>query len=69
MEFRFNLFNVFIVGIIIFFVGVVWVFLDDLKDMVFKLKELYVFFIREFIGLELIVFDVIRGICRDFLEF
>ncbi|KAF6129430.1 cochlin [Phyllostomus discolor] len=55
-------------GITIFSVGVAWAPLDDLKDMASKPKESHAFFTREFTGLEPIVSDVIRGICRDFLE-
>lgn len=60
--------NISIVGITIFSVGVAWAPLDDLKDMASKPKESHAFFTREFTGLEPIVSDVIRGICRDFLE-
>lgn len=55
-------------GITIFSVGVAWAPLDDLRDMASKPKESHAFFTREFTGLEPIVSDVIRGICRDFLE-
>ncbi|ERE72338.1 cochlin [Cricetulus griseus] len=55
-------------GITIFSVGVAWAPLDDLKDMASKPKESHAFFTREFTGLEPIVSDIIRGICRDFLE-
>ncbi|XP_036306809.1 cochlin isoform X2 [Pipistrellus kuhlii] len=55
-------------GITIFSVGVAWAPLDDLRDMASKPKESHAFFTREFSGLEPIVSDVIRGICRDFLE-
>ncbi|XP_060615681.2 cochlin [Anolis sagrei] len=55
-------------GITIFSIGVAWAPLDDLKDMASAPKETHTFFTREFTGLEQIVPDVVRAICRDFLE-
>ncbi|XP_036591828.1 cochlin [Trichosurus vulpecula] len=55
-------------GITIYSVGVAWAPLDDLKDMASEPKETHTFFTREFSGLEQIATDIIRGICRDFLE-
>uniref|UniRef100_K7FRE3 Cochlin n=1 Tax=Pelodiscus sinensis TaxID=13735 RepID=K7FRE3_PELSI len=55
-------------GITVFSIGVAWAPLDDLKDMASEPKESHNFFTREFTGLEQIVPDVIRGICRDFLD-
>ncbi|VFV42286.1 cochlin-like [Lynx pardinus] len=55
-------------GITIFSVGVAWAPLGDLKDVAFKPEESRAFFTREFTGLEPIVSNVIRGICRDFSE-
>uniref|UniRef100_A0A8D0GWG9 Cochlin n=1 Tax=Sphenodon punctatus TaxID=8508 RepID=A0A8D0GWG9_SPHPU len=55
-------------GITIFSTGIAWAPLDDLREMASEPKETHTFFTREFTGLEQIVPDVIRGICRDFLE-
>ncbi|NXX40143.1 COCH protein, partial [Tricholaema leucomelas] len=55
-------------GITVFSVGVAWAPLDDLKDMASEPKESHTFFTREFTGLEQMVPDIIRGICKDFLE-
>ncbi|XP_077676116.1 cochlin [Eretmochelys imbricata] len=55
-------------GITVFSVGIAWAPLDDLKDMASEPRESHNFFTREFTGLEQIVPDVIRGICRDFLN-
>ncbi|KAM6360355.1 cochlin [Alca torda] len=55
-------------GITIFSVGVAWAPLDDLKDMASEPRESHTFFTREFTGLEQMVPDVIRGICKDFLD-
>uniref|UniRef100_A0A8C0GUQ2 Cochlin n=1 Tax=Chelonoidis abingdonii TaxID=106734 RepID=A0A8C0GUQ2_CHEAB len=55
-------------GITVFSIGVAWAPLDDLKDMASEPRESHNFFTREFTGLEQIVPDVIRGICRDFLN-
>ncbi|XP_061469207.1 cochlin [Rhineura floridana] len=54
-------------GITIFSVGIAWAPLDDLKDMASEPRETHTFFTREFTGLEQIVPDVVRAICRDFL--
>lgn len=56
------------VGITVFSVGVAWAPLDDLKDMASEPRESHTFFTREFTGLEQMVPDVIRGICKDFLD-
>lgn len=58
----------FVTGITVFSIGIAWAPLDDLKDMASEPKEAHTFFSREFTGLEQIVPDVIRGICRDFLD-
>ncbi|KFM02410.1 Cochlin, partial [Aptenodytes forsteri] len=55
-------------GITIFSVGVAWAPLDDLKDMASEPRESHTFFTREFTGLEQMVPDIIRGICKDFLD-
>ncbi|NXH60353.1 COCH protein, partial [Rhabdornis inornatus] len=55
-------------GITVFSVGVAWAPLDDLKDMASEPRESHTFFTREFTGLEQMVPDIIRGICRDFLD-
>ncbi|XP_027725864.1 cochlin isoform X1 [Vombatus ursinus] len=55
-------------GITVYSIGVAWAPLDDLKDMASEPKETHAFFTREFSGLEQIATDIIRGICRDFLE-
>ncbi|NXD05796.1 COCH protein, partial [Nothocercus nigrocapillus] len=55
-------------GITVFSVGVAWAPVDDLKDMASEPRESHTFFTREFTGLEQMVPDVIRGICRDFLD-
>ncbi|KAJ6667338.1 hypothetical protein lerEdw1_017316 [Lerista edwardsae] len=55
-------------GITTFSVGIAWAPLDDLKDMASEPKETHTFFTREFTGLEQIVPDVVRAICRDFLD-
>uniref|UniRef100_A0A8B9N6N5 Cochlin n=1 Tax=Accipiter nisus TaxID=211598 RepID=A0A8B9N6N5_9AVES len=55
-------------GITVFSVGVAWAPLDDLKDMASEPRESHTFFTREFTGLEQMVPDVIRGICKDFLD-
>ncbi|XP_053882551.1 cochlin [Malaclemys terrapin pileata] len=55
-------------GITVFSIGVAWAPLDDLKDMASEPRESHNFFTREFTGLEQIVPDVVRGICRDFLN-
>ncbi|XP_007660849.1 cochlin isoform X1 [Ornithorhynchus anatinus] len=55
-------------GITVFSIGMAWAPLDDLKDMASEPKESHTFFTREFAGLEQIVTDVIRGICRDFVD-
>ncbi|KAL9851036.1 cochlin isoform 1-T1 [Geothlypis trichas] len=55
-------------GITVFSVGVAWAPLDDLKDMASEPRESHTFFTREFTGLEQMVPDIIRGICKDFLD-
>ncbi|XP_065542534.1 cochlin [Lathamus discolor] len=55
-------------GITVFSVGVAWAPLDDLKDMASEPRESHTFFTREFTGLEQLVPDIIRGICKDFLD-
>ncbi|XP_054827348.1 cochlin [Eublepharis macularius] len=55
-------------GITVFSIGIAWAPLDDLKDMASEPKGTHTFFSREFTGLEQIVPDVIRAICRDFLD-
>uniref|UniRef100_A0A8D2Q441 Cochlin n=1 Tax=Varanus komodoensis TaxID=61221 RepID=A0A8D2Q441_VARKO len=55
-------------GITIFSVGVAWAPLEDLKDMASEPKETHTFFTREFTGLGQIVPDVVRAICRDFMD-
>ncbi|XP_067151690.1 cochlin isoform X2 [Apteryx mantelli] len=55
-------------GITVFSVGVAWAPVDDLKDMASEPRESHVFFTREFTGLEQMVPDIIRGICKDFLD-
>ncbi|KAK4821722.1 hypothetical protein QYF61_000265 [Mycteria americana] len=55
-------------GITVFSVGVAWAPLDDLKDMASEPKESHTFFTREFTGLEQMVPDIIRGICKDFMD-
>ncbi|XP_074853009.1 cochlin [Carettochelys insculpta] len=55
-------------GITVFSVGVAWAPLDDLKEMASEPKESHHFFTREFTGLGQIVPDLVRGICRDFLN-
>uniref|UniRef100_A0ACB8G4I8 Uncharacterized protein n=1 Tax=Sphaerodactylus townsendi TaxID=933632 RepID=A0ACB8G4I8_9SAUR len=55
-------------GITVFPIGIAWAPMDDLKDMASEPKETHTFFSREFTGLEQIVPDVIRAICRDFLD-
>lgn len=58
----------YVLGIMVFSVGVAWAPLDDLKDMASEPRESHTFFTREFTGLEQMVPDVIRGICKDFLD-
>ncbi|KAL8169286.1 UNVERIFIED_CONTAM: hypothetical protein K2H54_043073 [Gekko kuhli] len=55
-------------GITVFSIGIAWAPLDDLKDMASEPKETHTFFSREFTGLEQIVPDIIRAVCRDFLD-
>ncbi|KAE8587533.1 hypothetical protein XENTR_v10022012 [Xenopus tropicalis] len=55
-------------GVTIFSVGVAWAPLEDLKDMASEPKNSHTFFTREFPGLEQITPDLIRGICRDYLD-
>ncbi|KAK2515434.1 Coch [Columba livia] len=55
-------------GITVFSVGIAWAPLDDLKDMASEPRESHTFFTREFTGLEQMVPDIIRGICKDFLD-
>ncbi|XP_017675920.1 PREDICTED: cochlin [Lepidothrix coronata] len=55
-------------GITVFSVGVAWAPLDDLKDMASEPRESHTFFTREFTGLEQMVPDIIRSICKDFLD-
>ncbi|XP_041903626.1 cochlin isoform X1 [Corvus kubaryi] len=55
-------------GITVFSVGVAWAPLDDLKDMASEPRESHTFFTREFTGLEQMVPDIVRGICKDFLD-
>ncbi|XP_075469301.1 cochlin isoform X2 [Ascaphus truei] len=55
-------------GVTVFSVGVTWAPLEDLKDMASEPKDTHTFFTREFPGLEKIVPDITRGICRDYLE-
>ncbi|XP_053146289.1 cochlin isoform X2 [Hemicordylus capensis] len=55
-------------GITTFSIGIAWAPLDDLKDMASEPRETHTFFTREFTGLEQIVPDVVRAICRDFLD-
>lgn len=57
-----------IVGITVFSVGVAWAPLDDLKDMASEPRDSHTFFTREFTGLEQMIPDIIRGICKDFLD-
>lgn len=63
-----NNFGFLIAGITVFSVGVAWAPLDDLKDMASEPRESHSFFTREFTGLEQLVPDIIRGICKDFLD-
>ncbi|KAM6462262.1 cochlin [Liasis olivaceus] len=56
-------------GINIFSVGIAWAPLEDLKDMASEPKETHIFFTKEFTGLEQIVPNIVRAICRDFLGF
>ncbi|XP_013923615.1 PREDICTED: cochlin [Thamnophis sirtalis] len=56
-------------GINIFSVGIAWAPLEDLKDMASEPKETHTFFTKEFTGLEQIVPNIVRAICRDFLGF
>ncbi|XP_061677148.1 cochlin isoform X5 [Syngnathoides biaculeatus] len=53
-------------GIVIFSVGVAWAPAGDLRAMASSPKEEHTFFSRHFEGLEDLVDDVVRGICRDF---
>ncbi|XP_035407959.1 cochlin [Cygnus atratus] len=55
-------------GITVFSVGVAWAPLDDLKDMASEPRDSHTFFTREFTGLEQMIPDIIRGICKDFLD-
>ncbi|XP_069065159.1 cochlin [Pleurodeles waltl] len=55
-------------GVTIFSVGIAWAPLEDLKDMASEPKELHTFFTREFTGLEQLVPDIIRRICRDYMD-
>nr|XP_020644068.1 cochlin [Pogona vitticeps]XP_020644069.1 cochlin [Pogona vitticeps] len=55
-------------GITVFSIGIAWAPLEDLKDMASEPREAHTFFTREFTGLEQIVPDVTRAICRDFLN-
>ncbi|XP_025058265.1 cochlin [Alligator sinensis] len=55
-------------GITVFSIGIAWAPLDDLKAMASEPRDTHTFFTREFTGLEQIVTDVTRGICRDFLD-
>ncbi|KAG8449607.1 hypothetical protein GDO86_016304 [Hymenochirus boettgeri] len=55
-------------GVTVFSVGVAWAPLDDLKEMASEPKNSHTFFTREFPGLEQITPDLVRGICRDYLE-
>ncbi|OCT64764.1 cochlin [Xenopus laevis] len=55
-------------GITVFSVGVAWAPMEDLKDMASTPKDSHTFFTREFPGLEQITPDLIRGICRDYLD-
>ncbi|KAL7992500.1 hypothetical protein Chor_016756 [Crotalus horridus] len=56
-------------GINIFSVGIAWAPLEDLKDMASEPKETHTFFTKEFTGLEQVVPNIVRAICRDFLGF
>ncbi|XP_019733544.1 cochlin [Hippocampus comes] len=53
-------------GIGIFSVGVAWAPMDDLRAMASEPKDEHVFFSRHFGGLEDLVDDLVRAICRDF---
>ncbi|XP_053567844.1 cochlin [Bombina bombina] len=55
-------------GVTVFAVGIAWAPLEDLKDMASEPKNSHTFFTREFPGLEQIVPDIVRGICRDYLD-
>ncbi|XP_069494595.1 cochlin [Ambystoma mexicanum] len=55
-------------GVTIFSVGIAWAPLEDLKDMASEPKESHTFFTREFPGLEQIVPDIIKRICRDYMD-
>ncbi|XP_034966043.1 cochlin [Zootoca vivipara] len=55
-------------GITTFSIGIAWAPLEDLKDMASEPRERHTFFTREFMGLEQLVPDVVRAICRDFLD-
>lgn len=57
-----------VLGITVFSIGIAWAPLDDLKAMASEPRDTHTFFTREFTGLEQIVTDVTRGICRDFLD-
>ncbi|XP_077421367.1 cochlin isoform X2 [Vanacampus margaritifer] len=53
-------------GISMFSVGVAWAPMDDLRAMASQPKDDHVFFSRHFGGLDDLVDDLVRGICRDF---
>ncbi|XP_043929743.1 cochlin [Protopterus annectens] len=55
-------------GITIFSVGVAWAPQEDLRDMASEPKESHVFFTREFTGLDQHVPEIVKGICKDFVE-
>ncbi|KAM4690376.1 cochlin isoform 1-T2 [Rhinophrynus dorsalis] len=55
-------------GVTVFAVGVAWAPHEDLRDMASEPKNTHTFFTREFPGLEQLVPDMVRGICRDYLD-
>lgn len=55
-------------GITVFSVGVAWAPQDDLRDMASEPKESHMYFSREFTGLDQHVPEIVKVICKDFME-